>query len=242
MIDWHSHILPGIDDGAAELGQSLVMASSLASAGFQTVYCTPHLIRGCYEAGNDQVRRGVDQLQEQLDTAGIALRLRAGREYCLDEFLLNYLDDPLLLDDKSLILVELPAMITVDLARQLMYGVVKSGFKPLIAHPERCHLLEPAACGRSGRGFVGTLKGLFAGGGHVEHDDQCDTAGNPLLDYLRDLGCLFQGNLGSFKGLYGRHVKKVAEALHKKGVYDRYGSDLHDPEQSKQMLSSPFPN
>lgn len=59
MIDWHSHILPGIDDGAADIEQSLAMASALAAAGFTTVYCTPHLMRGCYETGNDRVRRGL---------------------------------------------------------------------------------------------------------------------------------------------------------------------------------------
>ena len=63
MIDWHSHILPGIDDGPAEIGQSLAMASALSVAGFTTVYCTPHLIRGCYEAGNDEVRLGVAELR-----------------------------------------------------------------------------------------------------------------------------------------------------------------------------------
>ncbi len=38
-----------------------------------------------------------------------------------------------------------------------------------------------------------------------------DATGNPLLDYLRDLGCCFQGNLGSFTGFYGGQVKAVAE-------------------------------
>jgi len=51
VIDWHSHILPGVDDGAAEMEQSLAMASALSAAGFSTVYCTPHQMRGSYEAG-----------------------------------------------------------------------------------------------------------------------------------------------------------------------------------------------
>lgn len=42
MIDWHCHILPGLDDGAADMEQSLAMAAALATAGFRTVYCTPH--------------------------------------------------------------------------------------------------------------------------------------------------------------------------------------------------------
>ncbi len=46
MIDWHSHILPGIDDGSPDMEQSLAMAAALSAAGFTTVYCTPHLMRG----------------------------------------------------------------------------------------------------------------------------------------------------------------------------------------------------
>lgn len=243
MIDWHSHILPGLDDGAADTAQSLAMASALSEAGFSTVYCTPHLMRGCYEAANDQVRRGVVELQQCLNQEGIPLKLLAGREYCLDEYLLPALEDPLPLGDSRLILVEIPPGITADMVRRLSYDMVRSGFTPVIAHPERCHLLEPGVDRLTdGRGLLGALKGLFAGKGRANLDDRLsDTTGNPLLDYLRDLGCSFQGNLGSFSGFYGRQVKSVAEALHKRGLYDRYGSDLHAPEQAARVLSAPRP-
>ncbi len=55
MIDWHSHILPGVDDGPTDIEQSVDIAEALA-AGVTEVYCTPHLIRGVHEAGNDEVR------------------------------------------------------------------------------------------------------------------------------------------------------------------------------------------
>jgi len=238
MIDWHSHILPGLDDGAAEIGQSLTMAAALSAAGFTDVYCTPHLMRGCYEVGNDAVRQGVAILQELVTNNGIPLRLHPGREYCLDEYLADYLKDPLPLGDSRRILVEIPPRITGDMVRALLYGVVRSGFKPVIAHPERCHLLEPAARRKSGRGLLGSLKSLVSGESRNRDQDQFDSTGNPLLDYLRDLGCSFQGNLGSFCGFYGRQVQSVAEALRGRGVYDRYGSDLHAPEQAARILNS----
>jgi protein-tyrosine phosphatase len=242
LIDWHSHILPGIDDGAAKMEHSLAMAASLAAAGFSEVYCTPHLMRGCYETGNDEVRQAVVELQERLDLTGIPLSLRPGREYCLDEYLLAYLEDPLPLGDSRLILVEIPPLITADMVRQLLFGVVRSGFTPVIAHPERCQLLEPTARRAAGRGLLSTIKSMIAGGDRGSRDsNQFDTTGNPLLDYLRDLGCSFQGNLGSFSGFYGRQVKIVAEALRSRGVYDRYGSDLHAPEQAGRVLQSPLP-
>jgi protein-tyrosine phosphatase len=237
MIDWHCHILPGVDDGPAEIEQSLAMASALSAAGFTTVYCTPHLIRGCYEAGNEEIRLGVAELQERVNSNGIPLTLLTGREYCLDEYLLDSLKDPLPLGNSRLILVEILPTITADMVRQLLYGVVRCGFRPVIAHPERCRLLEPVVHRTGSTGLLDNLKNLLTGGrrGSGEHGAP-DTTGNPLLDYLCDLGCSFQGNLGSFGGFYGRRVKIVAEAMKGLGIYDRFGSDLHAAEQAQSIF------
>ncbi len=242
MIDWHSHILPGLDDGSGGIEQSLAMAALLSTHGFTTVHCTPHLIRGCYEASNEEVRQGIIELQQQIDARNIPLTLLSGREYYLDEYLRTYLEDPLTLGESRSILVEIPPRTTVDMVRQLAYSVVRSGFLPVIAHPERCHLLEPTSRRAAGRGFLSTIKSLMYGGErNAKGDDQPGTTGNQLLDYLRDLGCSFQGNLGSLTGFYGPHVKTVAETLHRMGVYDRYGSDLHAPEHAGRVLQPPPP-
>lgn len=238
MIDWHSHILPGVDDGATDMRQSLAMAASLAAAGFTTVYCTPHLIRGCYDAGNDQVLQGVAALQECLNSSGIPLTLLAGREYCLDEYLLTSLEDALPLGDSQLILVEIPPRMSGEMVRRLLYDTVRCGFTPVIAHPERCHLLEPSVRPPNSAGILHAISGLFAGGRRGRRQEQVTSTGNLLLDYLRDLGCSFQGNLGSFNGLYGGQVKAVADALRRLGVYDRYGSDLHAPEQAHVIFGN----
>ena len=238
MIDWHCHILPGLDDGATNIEQALSIAAALAAAGFQTVYCTPHRMPGCYEADNDQVHRGVVALQEQLREKEIPLLLQPGCEYCLDEFLLSSLDSPLPLGDSRLILVEILPRINADLVRQVLYGVVQRGFTPVIAHPERCQLLEPPAQHSAGNYLFGSLKNFLSGGRRDNPEAALPgVSGNPLLDYLRDLGCSFQGNLGSFKGCYGRRVQVAAQTLKNLGVYDRYGSDLHAPEQAAVILN-----
>lgn len=236
MVDWHSHILPGIDDGPAGMEQALDMAASLAAAGFRKVYCTPHLIRGCYDASNVAVCQGVADLQARTNAMGLPLTLCAGREYCLDEFLLTALQTPLTLGDSRLVLVEIPARISVDMARNLIYGVVLAGFTPVIAHPERCPLLAlPGETGSTG--ILGAISGLLDNNrGKGEQQRLPGASGNQLLDYLHELGCSFQGNLGSFSGFYGRQVKAAAEALQRLGIYDRYGSDLHTPEQAKLVL------
>lgn len=237
MIDWHCHILPALDDGSRDMEQSLAMAGVLAAYGFTSVHCTPHLIRGCFEATNNDVRQHIEELQQRVDAAGIPLTLLTGREYYLDEYLPVYLEDPLTLGDSRMILVEIPPRTTADMVRQLMYTIVRSGLTPVIAHPERCHLLEAKPAQSAGKGFFSTIKSKLAGGrGTTQDHESSDSTGNPLLDYLRDLGCRFQGNLGSFSGFYGGQIKSAAEALQQRGIYDRYGSDLHAPEHAERIL------
>jgi len=239
VIDWHCHILPGIDDGAADLEASISMGKLLAAAGFTDVYCTPHMMRGCYDVGNDIVRQSVTDLQEQLKAHSIALNLHVGREYCLDEYLLASLEDPLPLGDSRQILVEIQGSIAAGMVRQLLYAVVRSGFTPVIAHPERCRLLEPSLPKETGKGLLVSLRNVFTGVRRVESAAAVSgDSGNALLEYLRDIGCLFQGNLGSFNGFYGSRVRTVAETLRRTGVYDRYGSDLHAPEQAQCILAA----
>lgn len=239
MIDWHSHILSGIDDGALEMEDSISMATALAAAGFTDVYCTPHLMIGRYEAENDLVRQSVAELQENLDVQGIPLTLHSGREYCLDEYLLTYLVDPLPLGDSRFILVEIVPRITIDRVRFLLSEVVKAGFTPVIAHPERCFLLAPPPRRAIYRDIIGRLKSLISRGNQeVDTFAQSEIMENPLLNQLRELGCAFQGNMGSFTGVYGSHVKAFAEALFREGIYDRFGSDLHAPEQADVILSA----
>jgi len=239
MIDWHSHILPGLDDGSRDIEQSLAMAGLLAAHGFTEVHCTPHLIRGCFEASNAEVRQRMQELQQLITDNNIALTLLPGREYFLDEYLLTYLEEPLPLGDSRQILVEIPPRTTDEMVRQVLYKVVRAGFTPVIAHPERCHLLELKTGPTSGRGFFGSIKRAFTGDrDNSQYQITADSTGNLLLDYLRDLGCFFQGNLGSFSGFYGGQVKAIADALKLKGIYDRFGSDLHAPEHANRILQT----
>ena len=108
FVDFHSHLLPAIDDGAADTGDSLEMARALAWFGFGTVHCTPHLIKGGYENPPERVRRATVSLQRTLDDAGIALRLVCGTEHYLDEYLPEYLPGALTVNSSRYLLVEVP--------------------------------------------------------------------------------------------------------------------------------------
>jgi len=166
-----------------------------------------------------------------------------------DEYLQEALEDPLPLGDSRQILVELLPHSTADMVRRLLYDVVRAGFTPVIAHPERSPLLASPAPRNGNGGILRSLRHLFpgrgngnsahgpGGNGHGERA-QGNAAENPLLSYLRDLGCSFQGNLGSFTGFYGGPVRATAESMRTAGLYDRYGTDSHTVEQARIVMQS----
>ena len=80
MIDLHCHILPGIDDGAANLGVSVGMAPASAADGVSVVVCTPHILPGLYHNAGPQIASAVQHLRDALGQEGIPLRLVAGAD------------------------------------------------------------------------------------------------------------------------------------------------------------------
>jgi len=217
-VDWHCHLLPGLDDGPATMDDSVAMAVALRKAGFASVYCTPHLIKGGFDADNEAVRTAVAALQKRLNAENINLELFPGREYYLDEFLPDYLKDPLPLGDTRFLMIEIPNYTPDQLARETCFRIKRSGFIPLIAHPERCSLFAPPEKRETAwfRFFNSQRK--------AEGSKPKELS---LLDYLKDLGCAFQANLGSFAGWYGPQVQQTANSLKEKKVYTHFGTDLH---------------
>ena len=231
MIDWHCHILPGIDDGPATMEESVEMGRALRKAGFTTVYCTPHLIRGSFDADNGAVIKAVAALQARLEAEDIPLQLLPGREYYLDEFLLDYLKDPLPLGDTKYLLIEIPNHMSLAYVKETCYRIRCSGFTPMIAHPERCHLLVPKTQHTDRKGLWGLL---FNSKLETRNSKPAD---NSLLAYLQEIVCQFQGNLGSFAGMYGGRVKRSAEKLRELGIYSHFGSDLHAAASVGQIVA-----
>jgi len=229
--DWHCHLLPTLDDGANDLAESLTMAEILAEAGFTQIHCTPHSIPGVYEASAIRIRQATRDLQEAINRAGIPLRVFAGSEYYCDEFLPAQLDDPLSLGDSNILLMEAPLRATPTLLSSIAYQVTLRGYTPLFAHPERSSLFQTTEKAKSpsllgsvlrfaNRKFRNQLpaSNLELETANSDHD---------LSSLLRSLGCRFQGNLGSFAGIYGEQVRKAAIKNLQSGLYDCLGSDAH---------------
>src|SRR5262245_18144750 len=80
MIDLHSHLLPAIADGAADLSVSIEMAKAFVADGVSIVACTPHILPGLYHNSGPQIRQAIAQLQQNLDKEEIPLQLVSGAD------------------------------------------------------------------------------------------------------------------------------------------------------------------
>jgi protein-tyrosine phosphatase len=221
MTDYHCHLLPGLDDGPATIDEAVEMAAALQRAGYSTIYCTPHLIKSVYEASNEDVKTTLAALQTRLNDENIGLQLLSGREYYLDEFLLDYLKDPLPLGNTKFIMLEIPKHIPPEFIKETFFRITCNGFIPMIAHPERGDFLNML------QKRANTRLHFFKAERKTENSE--------LLNYLIDLGCAFQGNLGSFLGLYGPQAQKTANILKKMEVYTHFGTDLHSRDGIKYL-------
>lgn len=233
LTDWHCHILSGVDDGAKSNADSLEMARLLAAAGFKEVCCTPHRMRGVWDPSPAIIRVSTSALQDELDKHNVPLTLHPGSEYYLDESLPEFLKDPLLLPG-GLLLVELPSCCDIHLAQRILAKVLRLGFTPLIAHPERCFLTEQRLAKK--QTTAGLLKNFFKTNHAKKVAEMLQQT--LLLQSLQEMGCCFQGNLGSFAGVYGKAVKNAAVSFLKAGIYSYIGSDGHAPGRLSQIISS----
>jgi len=137
MIDLHSHILPGVDDGAQSLDEAVTMARMAAADGIEQIVSTPHDVGWNLAWQHPSV--GIQALQEELDRRAIKLRVLPGLEVRID------LDTPararegqvLTLNRSRYLLVELPFSHYPPYVEQILFELQVSGFVPVLAHPER---------------------------------------------------------------------------------------------------------
>jgi len=144
MIDLHSHILPGIDDGAKTLEVSLEMARMAVADGIHTMACTPHIYPGLY--GNDAsgIALARDRLQAELDARGIALRLVVGADVHLVPGLLDGLRAGTVptLHGSRYVLLEPSHHVKPPRFEEAVFELVAAGYTPVITHPERLVWIE----------------------------------------------------------------------------------------------------
>lgn len=144
MIDLHCHILPTIDDGAADLGVSLDMARAAVADGVSVVACTPHILPGLYNNAGPQIVSAVKQLQGVLEREGIPLRLVAGADIHMAPDVVTGLRSGRVpsLAGSRYVLIEPPHHTAPPLLEPFFFGLLLEGFVPILTHPERLSWLS----------------------------------------------------------------------------------------------------
>src|SRR5215831_6543663 len=139
MIDLHCHILPGLDDGAADLSVSTEMAKAFVADGVLVVACTSHILPGLYHNSGPQIRQATAHLQQHLDREGIPLRLTTGADnHITPNFVAELRSGHLLsLADTRYVLVEPPHHVLPPRLDEMLFGLLVAGYVPILTHPER---------------------------------------------------------------------------------------------------------
>lgn len=206
-IDIHSHILPGIDDGAKTIEESVQLVTEMAGWGFERLTCTPHITKK-FRNTLEIIQEKFDILNNALSANGLSIDLRMSAEYRLNpetwpEILKSGLFMPI---EDRYILMEFPINEPSDMGdldpMEEFLKVISLGLTPILPHPERYFYLQ--------------------------HDD--------LLRYV-DAGVKIQSNYGSLAGVYGSEVSKRAQSLIDEGIVSFLATDMHNMQYIKTISS-----
>lgn len=139
--DMHSHILPGIDDGSPDIETSLKLVQGIYALGIRKTIATPHIISDLYRNTPATINAALSKLKAACAEAKIDIAINAAAEYMLDDHFIQLLRAPLplLAIHKNLILTEQSFASATDNLHQIAFEMITSGYRPIMAHPERYH-------------------------------------------------------------------------------------------------------
>ncbi|NNC84234.1 MAG: hypothetical protein HKN79_11720 [Flavobacteriales bacterium] len=138
-VDIHSHLIPGIDDGAQDMEESLALLRRFEALGFQKVITTPHIMADYYRNTPDIILGGLEKVRAAIKKEGMEIQIEAAAEYYLDDRFEQLLDDEDLLTfgSKRYLLFELPFVAEPLNLNSAIFNMQLKGIKPVLAHPER---------------------------------------------------------------------------------------------------------
>jgi protein-tyrosine phosphatase len=201
--DFHSHLMPGVDDGSRSPVETVAMARGLSELGVTRVYLTPHQFRLGNRFSAAELDRRTQEVVRLLAGAGVPIEVRCSAEHYYGEELLDAVGGrgdivPFEWEDESCLLVELPLNQPAVGVRRVGEALVRRGIRPVLAHPER-------------------VAGLSR--------DRDRARG------WREAGWRFQLNLLSLVGRHGPEAEHLSRRFLAEGLYDLTGSDLHRPSE-----------
>lgn len=141
LTDWHSHVLPGVDDGVQTLDESLRILESLERRGVRKLWLTPHIMEDMPNA-TDELRHVFDSLQNAYQGS---VELRLASENMLDSVFASRLEANDFLpigDNADMLLVETSYFNPPSGLDEMLFSIRKAGLTPLLAHPERYRYMD----------------------------------------------------------------------------------------------------
>jgi protein-tyrosine phosphatase len=207
VIDLHSHILPGLDDGPTCAAEALALCRLAAEDGTTVMVATPHMNDGLYHVGPEDVFRGVRELQAQLDAHGLSLKILPGADVRADGDLANLVRGGELLTvagGGKYLMVELSPDVIPPRLAETFFGLQLMGVTPVLTHPER----------------------------NAEIQERPGS-----LDALVRAGNLVQVTAASLTGDFGDRALRCANALLERRLVHLVASDAHSAERRPPGLS-----
>lgn len=142
-VDIHSHLLPGIDDGAQNLKESLKLIKELHLLGYSKLITTPHIISDYYPNNREIITEKLYTVQKALEIEKISITLEAAAEYYVDMRFLNSIEDETLLTfNQHYVLFETDYRCKPIMLDEVISNLLKKGYIPVLAHPERYAYLQ----------------------------------------------------------------------------------------------------
>ncbi len=217
-VDAHCHLLPGVDDGAADQEESLAIIRGQQALGLRGAICTPHIMARLPQNTPQYLRTVFAQFESIVNRQSsiVNFQLHLAAEYMLDEAFPRHLasGDLLTIPASELgtsvpkdnttgnyVLVELPQYLLPPGWQDMLDGILAGGMTPLLAHPER----------------------------YLRILDERD------IRALVARGIALQGNLGSLTGYYGSRVKSLSQSLLADKLYTTWGTDSHSYGMLRQL-------
>lgn len=202
MIDMHSHILPGVDDGAQVLDDSLRLLNIAIENGVKTQYCTPHIHVGRYPNNRASLEAEFELFKRHVQQQQMDIELVLGSEVRIGAEVLPMVkqDEVVWLgrwNQQNVMLMEFPHNMIPAGSINVVEWLLKEGIQPLIAHPERNRGLQEQP---------GKLKQFL------------------------DAGCLLQVTSGSLTGRFGSTAKALALRLLSEKQITVLATDCHNLE------------
>jgi len=138
VVDMHSHVLPGIDDGAQNTEESIVLIKKMMSMGIGKIIATPHVMADFYRNTPETINSALELLKAELKNQNIDIPIEAAAEHYFDEtFEKRVNEGPLMIIGDNYVLFELSFISQPPNLLTVIQRMKELGYEPILAHPER---------------------------------------------------------------------------------------------------------